>query len=149
MDSIRPVPASRHSQPGHFTFKELATCSHVFLREDAVRRPLQPPYTGPYQVVERSSDGKTITINLKGKPAVVSVDRVKPAFREQHNTQDVRTPTPPVITPTPPAAAPLPSVPPPATPVSQPEPYITLSINLTFRPSAGTRTGRYAHYFPP
>lgn len=58
----------------------------MFLRDDAVRRPLQPPYTGPHPVMESSSDGKTITINFKGKPVVVSVDSVKPAFTEQLDT---------------------------------------------------------------
>lgn len=127
MASIRPVPASRHSRPEHFIFKELDTCSHVFLRDDAVRRPLQPPYTGPHPVMERSSDGKTMTINFKGKPVVVSVDRVKPAFIEQLDTHDAGTPAPQITTPAPPAGAPQPSLPPPAMPVPSGQPYVTRS----------------------
>lgn len=98
MSQIRPIPASRHSEPASFIFRDLSTASHVFLRDDSVRRALQPPYTGPYEVVERASDGKTLTIVIKGKKVTVSVDRVKPAFVEhpllQHVPPDSLTKTP-------------------------------------------------------
>lgn len=80
MANVRPVPASRHTEPSTFIFKNLASASHVFLRDDTVRRPLQPPYTGPHPVLERAADGKTLTISIKGKRSTVSVDRIKPAF---------------------------------------------------------------------
>uniref|UniRef100_A0A1B6EJH2 Uncharacterized protein n=1 Tax=Cuerna arida TaxID=1464854 RepID=A0A1B6EJH2_9HEMI len=53
-------------------------CSHGFLRDDTVRKSLQPPYTGPYQVVSR--DEKTISIIINGQTSRVSIDRVKPAY---------------------------------------------------------------------
>ncbi|XP_072934931.1 uncharacterized protein [Epargyreus clarus] len=80
MSSIRPTPASHHSKPKTFVFKNLSSSTHVFLRDDTVRRSLQPPYLGPYAILDRSSDGKTLTLDIKGKKIVVSVDRVKPAF---------------------------------------------------------------------
>lgn len=80
MSELRPTPASRHTNIKPFIFKDLATATHIFLRDDTVRRPLQPPYTGPYPILQRSADGKTLTINCKGRTVVVSVDRVKPAF---------------------------------------------------------------------
>lgn len=80
MSTIRPVPASRHVQPHSFVFKNLSSASHVFLRDDTVRRSLQPPYTGPFKVVDRASDGKTMTLLIKDKHITVSLDRVKPAF---------------------------------------------------------------------
>lgn len=80
MSSIRPVPASRHCKNSPFIFKELESASHVFLRDDTIRRALQPPYTGPYRVLERSPDGKTFTLSIKNNKVVVSVDRLKPAF---------------------------------------------------------------------
>ena len=43
MQSVRPVPASAHSKPSIFEFRELKTCSHVYMRIDSVRKPLQPP----------------------------------------------------------------------------------------------------------
>ena len=80
MSDIRPVPASRHGIKTSFIFKDLGSASHVYLREDAVRRPFQPPYTGPYKILKRATDGKTLTVNIKGKTVTVTVDRVKPAY---------------------------------------------------------------------
>lgn len=75
---VRPTPASRHGGRSTFVFKDLATCKYVFLRHDAIRRPLQPPYDGPYKVVRRNT--KTFVINIQGKDETVSIDRLKPAF---------------------------------------------------------------------
>lgn len=50
MEALRPIPASRHARPSTFVFKDLATSTHVLLRDDTVRRPLQPSYTGPYRI---------------------------------------------------------------------------------------------------
>jgi hypothetical protein len=75
---LRPVAAAHHGRSNVFIQKALATCSHVFLRHDAVRRSLQHPYDGPYRVISRNE--KTFTIQIKNSAKVVSVDRVKPAF---------------------------------------------------------------------
>jgi hypothetical protein len=75
---LRPVPASRHATPGTFIFKELATCTHVFLRDDTVRGSLRPPYTGPFRVLSR--DSKNFTLRIKNNNVIVSIDRIKPAF---------------------------------------------------------------------
>ena len=76
---LRPILPVRRGpiDPGHVP-PELATASHVFLRVDAVRRPLTPPYDGPFRVVARTN--KTFTILRGTKETVVSIDRVKPAF---------------------------------------------------------------------
>lgn len=86
MEILRPVPASRHTQPSSFIFKDLATATHIWLRDDTVRRPLQPPYTGPYRVIRRGD--KTFTIDLKGKESTVSIDRIKPAHVEPPISSD-------------------------------------------------------------
>ena len=79
MNTLQPVPVSHHTRPGKiFVHKNLTTCTHVFLRHDAVRTSLQPPYDGPYLVLEKTD--KTFTISIKGVAKVVSVDRLKPAF---------------------------------------------------------------------
>lgn len=78
MSELRPVPASNHAKPTTFVFKDLADASHVFLRDDTVRRSLQPPYSGPYKVLGRKS--KTLTLDVAGKATEVSIDRIKPAY---------------------------------------------------------------------
>lgn len=52
-------------------------CTFAYLRQDAVKRPLQTPYNGPYKILNKSD--KTFTLDVKGKATVVSVDRLKAA----------------------------------------------------------------------
>ena len=52
--------------------------SHAFLLEGPIRKSLQQPYTGPYEIISR--DDKTITLNINNKKIKVSIDRVIPAF---------------------------------------------------------------------
>ena len=56
---IRPILKS-HST--HHVDKELKSCSHVWLRNDFVKGPFQPKYSGPYEVVSRSD--KVFSINF-------------------------------------------------------------------------------------
>lgn len=69
---------SRSNNRAVFVPEDLQTCKEVFVRVDAVKKPLQPPYNGPYAVLSRSE--KTFTVQLPGRQAVISVDRLKPAF---------------------------------------------------------------------
>lgn len=75
---LKAPEGTRHSKERVFMNPRLKNCSHVFVRIDAVKRPLQQPYEGPYEVVKRSD--KYFEILVFGKKQVVSVDRVKPAF---------------------------------------------------------------------
>lgn len=77
-ENLRPIPTQHHSTNKTFVFKDLATCSHVFLREDALRGSLQPAYTGPHEVLKRGT--KFFKIRAKGRDVTVSVDRLKPAY---------------------------------------------------------------------
>lgn len=88
---LQPSPAARHTKDKIFIHKELTSSSHVFLRDDKVRGSLQPPYSGPYEVLERSD--KTFKILFKGKCITVSIDRLKqayllvdPSLSVKHNT---------------------------------------------------------------
>lgn len=48
---LRPIPASRHNKTDIFIHPDLATASHVFIRKDYIRKPLEQPYEGPYEVI--------------------------------------------------------------------------------------------------
>jgi hypothetical protein len=71
----------------------LASTSYVFLRNDTVKGPLQPPYDGPYKVIERGD--KHFKIQINNKNVIVSTDRLKPAFiindDNEHNTDEPST----------------------------------------------------------
>ena len=58
--------------------KDLSSCSHVFIRIDSHRSPLQPRYDGPFQVVRRKE--KSFLIQRLNRLDWVSIDRLKPAF---------------------------------------------------------------------
>ncbi|XP_064481175.1 uncharacterized protein LOC135394381 [Ornithodoros turicata] len=72
-----PVPRHSSSRPIS-VHPDLSTATHVFLRHDAIRRPLQPPYDGPFLVHSRQD--KALTLIFPVRLEVVSIDRVKPAF---------------------------------------------------------------------
>ncbi|XP_042911154.2 uncharacterized protein [Parasteatoda tepidariorum] len=78
MQSLRPTPPKRHGDGKVFVHPDLTIASHVFLRQDMVRRPLQPPYSGPFKVLRRSE--KVFYLDINGKTEAVSIDRVKPAY---------------------------------------------------------------------
>ncbi|GFW26920.1 transposon Ty3-G Gag-Pol polyprotein [Trichonephila clavipes] len=44
MHNLKPVPTSSHERKTVFVHPELSQCTHVFLRHDAIRKPLQSPY---------------------------------------------------------------------------------------------------------
>jgi cleavage and polyadenylation specificity factor subunit 1 len=77
-EDLRPCHVERHGDNKVFVFKDLASCSHVFIRHDGPKRPLQQPYTGPYRVIERSA--KSCVVSVSGCNKTVSVDRLKPAY---------------------------------------------------------------------
>ncbi|XP_011169943.1 uncharacterized protein LOC105202947 [Solenopsis invicta] len=76
MRQVKPVPAAHHHKQRAFFFKELNSCSYVFLSNDAVRKPLERPYSGPFKVLQRNSK-KVYTIEVNGKPLSVLVERLK------------------------------------------------------------------------
>lgn len=65
MRAIRPLATSKHVKEKPFIFKDLSTSTPVFVRHDAVRKPLQPPFDGPFQVLQRSD--KTYDVDIRGK----------------------------------------------------------------------------------
>ena len=105
----------------------LASCTHVFVRRDSVRKPLQTPYDGPYKILKRQD--KYFTLDIKDKPNTVSLDRLKPAHLDSPSDSPKLQPsTPTVSQPERPATVPPPSVPQlPRTPTT-------------------TRSGRHVHW---
>ncbi|XP_072142323.1 uncharacterized protein [Dermacentor andersoni] len=88
--ALRSSPAAHQCKTAPFVFKDLATCSHTFHRDDTVRRPLQPPYSGPYPVL-RSND-KTFALRIKGNAVRVSIDRLKPPYIDSGEPGNTSTP---------------------------------------------------------
>jgi transposase InsO family protein len=85
MRKLKPVPVAHHSKKRPFRFKDLDSCTHVFLRCDTVKRPLERPYTGPFKILQRDSD-QVFTLEIHGRPQSVSVERLKPAHFLCDNT---------------------------------------------------------------
>ena len=71
MRSITPV-ASRTQTRKSFIPLDLQTCTHVFIRHDAVKPPLQQPYDGPFKVTTRHT--KHFTVDKNGRPETISLD---------------------------------------------------------------------------
>ncbi|XP_037270278.2 uncharacterized protein LOC119161874 [Rhipicephalus microplus] len=91
MGALHSSPAARHTKLTLFVFKDLATCSHAFLRGDTVRAPFQPPYSAPYKVICRND--KTFTLQISGKDVRVSIDRLKPSYILSQEPTNPRTPS--------------------------------------------------------
>ena len=66
-----------HSTPKSYIPDDLQTCSKVWMRVDRIRRSLEAPYSGPFQVLKRHS--KFFTLDLPQGETNVSIDRLKPA----------------------------------------------------------------------
>lgn len=86
MNEIRPVGTSNHATDRTFIQKDLAHCTHVFLRDDTVRKPLKKPYDGPYKIIKR--DDKSFDLQIKERVVKVSIDRVKAAFLPNDETSE-------------------------------------------------------------
>ena len=104
MQKLQAVPP-RQQQRKSYVSPDLTSCTHVFVRHDAVRKPLQRPYNGPYKVLKR--DKKHFTVLVNGRNEVISLDRLKPAHLDvtspndndsgqSSSTPDVSTPSVPV-----------------------------------------------------
>lgn len=78
MSKIKPIPTSSHRKESIFMFKDLYSSSHVFVRNDTIKAPLQFPYDGPFEVLSRSQ--KVFKIKINGRESKISVDRLKPAY---------------------------------------------------------------------
>jgi len=86
MQKVRPTSTAHQIKQKMFVLKGIDKCTHVFLRTDAVKQPLEAPYTGPHEIVRREND-RVFTIRLNGHETAISVDRLKPAFLVKDDRQ--------------------------------------------------------------
>nr|VZI44033.1 unnamed protein product [Spirometra erinaceieuropaei] len=155
MLSPSPVPP-RAPMTESYVEKDLDKCTHVFVRCDRVRQPLESPYEGPFRVLARNT--KTFRILRSDKEDVVSVDRVKAAVAEEppdlsqgQKCADPLTPVPPSsLSPTrSPCPLPCPSPPLPSTPPSRILPLPTCQQHPTATPSSTTARSQPSSTVPP
>jgi hypothetical protein len=96
MQQLHAPPVRKNMPPGKvFQSQALSSCTHVFVRHDATRRPLQPVYDGPFKVIVRKD--KHFVLNRNGRTDTVSIDRLKPAHLDV-STPHVTTSTTPCTT---------------------------------------------------
>nr|VZI14837.1 unnamed protein product [Spirometra erinaceieuropaei] len=155
MRSLSPVPP-RAPMSESYVEKDVDKCTHVFVRCDRVRQPLESPYEGPFRVLARNT--KTFQILRNDKEDVVSVDRVKAAVAEEppdlsqgQTCADPLTPVPPSsLSPTrSPCPLPCPSPPLPSTPPSRIVPLPTCQQHPTATPSSTTARSQPSSTVPP
>nr|VZI26529.1 unnamed protein product [Spirometra erinaceieuropaei] len=105
MRNLRAAP-HRASPVNSFIPPDLDKCNFVLVRQDAVRRPLQQPYDGPYNVLRRSD--KDVVTDRNGKTDTVSTERVKPALIDYSDHSSPQHCTPPqTVMPPPTGDSPL------------------------------------------
>ena len=105
MRQLSPISPRTQQRQSHIP-NDLQSCSHVFIRTDSVRKPLQPPYTGPYKVIDPKNKYFSIVVN--GREQNISIDRLKPAHLDTDITPTVTAKIPskqdtPQVTPIPPS----------------------------------------------
>ncbi|XP_018361220.1 PREDICTED: uncharacterized protein LOC108759969, partial [Trachymyrmex cornetzi] len=98
MRQLCPQPTQHHGRRTPFRQQQLEQATHVFVRVDGIRKPLQHPYTGPHEVIRRESE-HVYVIHINGREVATSTERLKPAFlpdpertvtpphRKQHRAQ--------------------------------------------------------------
>ena len=156
MSQLQPTQVREQPQRATYLPSALTTCTHVFVRRDAVKKPLQPPYDGPYRVLDRQD--KYYTLDMRGRKDTVSIDRLKPAHQDPTPIQEPPV-TPQPTTPTQPSATPPPLITnhpaeqssPVSSPLATPCHSDATSRDQTPSPTAHnnprtTRSGRRVHW---
>ncbi|KAK7901478.1 hypothetical protein WMY93_018247 [Mugilogobius chulae] len=84
--------AAHHCLPQFYVPSDLRSAKFVFVRHDAHRSPLQPPYDGPFRVLE--SGHKTFVVEKGTCKEQISVDRLKPAHVLREDNVQLACPAP-------------------------------------------------------
>ena len=85
MSSLKASPTSYHTQRDTSVEKALATCDHVFVR-DETSGGFHKAYKGPFCVV--SKHAKFFNLDLGNRIDTVSVDRLKAVNLLENVTED-------------------------------------------------------------
>ena len=136
MQALHPTKPRHSPRPHMHVDNNLHSASHIFVRHDAVRKPLQPPYDGPYKVLAHAD--KYFTLNVNGHQDTVSVDWLKAAHLDQPVTEPPLPPDPATQSPagpstptSPTAQTPTPAPTPPTTRTTQSGHHVHWPTHLT------------------
>ena len=90
MDQLRPTSAARHDSTDTFIRKDLKDSNYVFLRQDYIRRALEPPYTGPHKVIARTDKSLTTLVFVGGNNRGQSTKSIQtgPEFQKNFCIED-------------------------------------------------------------
>ena len=88
MSQLEPT-ATRHRDIKSYIPNDLKTSTHVFIRTDRHRKPLEQPYQGPYPVLQRYD--KFYKVQLTDRIDNISIDRLKPAHVDPPTNTDATT----------------------------------------------------------
>ena len=90
--NLRPVPTTAHGEASIQSHvpSALNQAKFVFVRHDARKTPVQTPYDGPFEVLDRNP--KHFTLQLGDKRDKISIDRLKPAYLDQSQPPQVAQP---------------------------------------------------------
>ena len=80
VQSRQPPQGSDHSKPKIYVPKALEAAKYVFVRVDKVQAPLDSPYEGPYEVLERRD--RSYKLNYGDRTDWVSLERIKAAHTD-------------------------------------------------------------------
>ena len=70
--------------------RDMVKWTHVFVRNDPVRGPLNSPYLGSFKILSRAA--KHFKLDMNGRTEIVSVDRLKKAHFDTTDLNVVDTP---------------------------------------------------------
>ena len=145
-DSIEESMKTMEDRDQHraiFIPSELKTATHAFIRNDKVRKPLVPPYDGPYPILERHEH--FYKLQLPKRTANITLERLKPAFRISEEETELDTlplmpPAPQTVSETPPPGTTVPQE--TTAPLSDQSTQSSNSSSSTTAQPYRTRSGR-------
>ncbi|XP_024945396.1 uncharacterized protein LOC112495037 [Cephus cinctus] len=85
MRGLRPTPTAHHNKARTLVLKDLYNSTHVYLRNDAVKPPLEPPFDGPYKIIKKLDDRRFV-IDVNGVEKTTSIERLKPAYTKKDDS---------------------------------------------------------------